>query len=93
MYQALEIQNIDEILPPPQQPQPTDPAIENAKALSGQLLQVFPEQSHNAHILVHTTFMQTPLVSHIANGDGHVLRSPTRTHSVQSKSTSRTRDQ
>ena len=63
MYQALEIQNIDEILPPPAQPQPTDPAIENARALSGQLLQVFPEQSHDAHILVHTTFMQTPLVA------------------------------
>ena len=63
MYQALEVQNIEEILPPPAQPQPTDPAIENARALSGQLLQVFPEQSHDAHILVHTTFMQTPLVA------------------------------
>ena len=63
MYQALEVQNIEEILPPPPQPQPTDPAIENARALAGELLQVFPEQSHDAHILVHTTFMQTPLVA------------------------------
>ena len=63
MYQALEVQNIEEILPPPAQPQPTDPAIENARALAGELLQVFPEQSHDAHILVHTTFMQTPLVA------------------------------
>jgi hypothetical protein len=63
MYQALEVQNIEEILPPPPQPQPTDPAIENARALAGELLQVFPEQNHDAHILVHTTFMQTPLVA------------------------------
>jgi len=59
----LEVQNIEEILPPPPQPQPTDPAIENARALAGELLQVFPEQNHDAHILVHTTFMQTPLVA------------------------------
>ena len=63
MYQALEVQNIEEILPPAKQPQPTDPAIENAKALSGELLTVFPEQTHKAHILVHTTFMKTPLVA------------------------------
>ena len=32
MYQALEVQNIDEVLPPPPQPEPLDPAIENARA-------------------------------------------------------------
>jgi len=62
MYQALEVQNIEEILPPPPQPQPTDPAIENARGLSGQLLQAFPEQDHDAHIMAHVVLMQTPLV-------------------------------
>lgn len=62
MYQALEVQNIDELLPPPPQPQPTDPAVENARALSGQLLQAFPDQDHDAHIEMHLMFMQTPLV-------------------------------
>jgi hypothetical protein len=61
MYQALEVQNIEEILPPPPQPQPTDPAIENARGLSGQLLQAFPEQDHDAHIMAHVVLMQTPL--------------------------------
>ena len=63
MYQALEVQNIDEILPPPPEPQPLDPAIENARALMGELLQTFPEQDHDLHIKMHLMFMKTPLVS------------------------------
>ena len=63
MYQALEVQNIDEILPPPPQPQPMDPALENARGLMGQLLQAFPDQDHDAHIKIHVMFMKTPLVT------------------------------
>jgi hypothetical protein len=62
MYAALEVQNIEEILPPPQEPQPTDPSIENARGLGGQLLQAFPGQDHDAHITVHLGFMQLPIV-------------------------------
>lgn len=62
MYQALEVQNIDEILPPPPQPQPTDPSIENARALAGEMLQVFPQQDHDAHMSNHIQFMQLPIV-------------------------------
>ena len=61
MYQALEVQNIDEILPPTPQPQPTDPGIENARALAGQILVAFPEQDHDAHIAVHMQFLQLPI--------------------------------
>jgi hypothetical protein len=63
MYQALEVQNIDEILPPPPEPQPLDPAIENARALMGEILQTFPDQDHDLHIKMHLMFMKTPLVS------------------------------
>jgi len=62
MYQALEVQNIDELLPPPPQPQPLDPAVENARALMGELIQTFPDQDHDAHIQIHLMFMKTPLV-------------------------------
>ena len=62
MYQALEVQNIDEILPPPPQPKPLDPAIENARALMGEILNTFPEQDHDIHIRIHMAFMKTPLV-------------------------------
>jgi len=63
MYQALEVQNIDEVLPPPPQPEPLDPAIENARALMGEILTTFPDQDHDAHIRIHLMFMKTPLVS------------------------------
>jgi hypothetical protein len=63
MYQALEVQNIDELLPPPPEPQPLDPAIENARALMGEILQTFPDQDHDLHIKMHLMFMKTPLVS------------------------------
>ena len=62
MYQALEVQNIDEILPAPSQPQPLDPAVENARALMGELLHTFPDQDHDVHIQIHLMFMKTPLV-------------------------------
>ena len=62
MYQALEIQNIDEVLPPPPQPEPLDPAIENARALMSEILTTFPEQDHDVHIRMHMLFMKTPLV-------------------------------
>ena len=60
MYQALGVQNIEAILPTPKPPQPTDPAIENARALIQENLQAFPTQDHDAHILSHITFMKTP---------------------------------
>jgi hypothetical protein len=63
MYQALEVQNIEEVLPPPPQPQPLDPAVENARALMGEILNTFPDQDHDVHIRVHLMFMKTPLVT------------------------------
>ena len=62
MYQALEVQNIEEILPPQPQPQPLDPAVENARALMGEILNTFPDQDHDIHIRIHLMFMKTPLV-------------------------------
>ena len=62
MYQALEVQNIDEVLPAPPEPQPLDPAIENARGLMGEILTTFPEQDHDVHIRLHLMFMKTPLV-------------------------------
>ena len=62
MYQALEVQNIDEILPAPQQPQPMDPVMENGRALVGAPLQAFPDQQHEEHIKAHVAFFKLPLV-------------------------------
>ena len=63
MYQALEVQNIDEILSAKKEPQPTSPSIENAKGMQGELLSAFQQQDHDAHIMTHIVFMKLPLVS------------------------------
>lgn len=63
MYEALGVENIGELLPPPPEPQPTDPAVENARALGGNLLQAFPDQNHDVHMQMHVMFMKTPLVA------------------------------
>jgi len=63
MYQALEVQNIDEILPAKKEPKPTSPSIENAKGMQGELLTAFQQQDHDAHIMAHIMFMKLPLVS------------------------------
>jgi len=62
MYQALGVQQIENILPPPQQPVPTDPGMENAQALKGAQLQAFIQQNHDAHIEAHRSFMSSQLV-------------------------------
>jgi len=63
MYQALEVQNIDEILPAKKEPQPTSPSIENAKGLQGEIMIAFQQQDHDAHMMTHVAFMKLPLVS------------------------------
>lgn len=62
MYQALEVQNINEILPPPPQPQPTDPAMENADLISGKPCKAFPSQDHDAHIQSHLSLLSLPIL-------------------------------
>ena len=60
MYDALDIKNIDTILPPPQPPAPLDPGTENANVLKGMPLQAFQPQDHMAHIRVHAAMLQQP---------------------------------
>lgn len=62
MYQALEVQNIDEILPPPPQPQPEGAAQENGKMIMGQPAMAFDGQNHQAHIRSHVLAAKAPLV-------------------------------
>jgi len=61
MYDALDVKNIDAILPPPPQPQPMDPATENAAAVKNMPFQAFPQQDHEAHILAHAMFLSSPV--------------------------------
>ena len=62
MYEALGVQQIENILPAPAQPMPEDPGVENSKALKGAQLQAFIQQNHDAHIEAHRSFASSVLV-------------------------------
>ena len=63
VYEALGVNNIDNILKPQPVPTPMDPATENQMAsqvAGGQgQLKAFPEQDHDAHIAVHLAYMNS----------------------------------
>ncbi len=71
MYDALDIKNIDAILPEPPKPAPIDPATENGNALKGMPLQAFPEQDHEAHVRAHIPFLSNPASQ--ANPQGFLM--------------------
>tara|TARA_A100001234_G_scaffold35458_1_gene27797 strand:- start:127 stop:2457 length:2331 start_codon:yes stop_codon:yes gene_type:complete len=63
VYEALGTKQIETLLKPaPKQPEPMDPAKENARALQMKLLTAFEFQDHDAHIAAHMAFMATRMV-------------------------------
>lgn len=63
VYQAMGVEDIEELLPSPPKPAPADPAVENARALGGSILQAFPDQDHLTHMKMHAGFLKLPIVS------------------------------
>jgi|TARA_R110001599_G_scaffold175761_2_gene367818 hypothetical protein len=63
VYEALGVNNIEQILKPEPEPAPDNPSSENQKAsqaAAGQgKMQAFPEQDHDAHISAHLAYMQS----------------------------------
>ena len=68
MYEAMGIQQVDQILPAPPQPQPVSSAMENAGFLQGQPAQAFPDQDHDAHIAAHLQLYSTFVVQNVPPG-------------------------
>ena len=61
MLHALNVQNVDLIIQGQAQAASTDPVTENMNVMAGKPIVVFLEQDHDAHIKVHTAFMQDPI--------------------------------
>jgi len=59
MYASMGVQNIEQLLPPPPQPQPIDPASENASLIAGMPAQAFQGQDHDSHINSHVSLYGT----------------------------------
>jgi hypothetical protein len=73
MYEAMGIQQVDQILPAPPQPQPVSSAMENAGFLQGQPAQAFPDQDHDSHIAAHLQLYSTFVVQNVPPGQQQVL--------------------
>ena len=72
MYEAMGIQQIEQVLPPPPQPQPMSPAMENSMFLQMQPAQAFPQQDHDAHINAHLVLLRTPMIASAPPGQQQV---------------------
>jgi hypothetical protein len=57
MHEAIRTPSIEEIMPPPEQVQPMDPVTEGQRIMQQQPVQAFPEQNHDAHLVVHQALM------------------------------------
>ena len=62
MLDVLGIKNAQKLVPLPDDEMPKDPVSENMAALKGEPMKAFITQDQQAHIAVHQTFMQDPVV-------------------------------
>jgi hypothetical protein len=62
MLEVLGIKHASKIVPMEDDQKPHDPVTENQDALKGKPLKAFSYQDHEAHIKVHTSAMQDPIV-------------------------------
>ena len=65
MYKAIGVRDVDVILKPMEQGEPTpkDPATENSDSLESVPLQAFEGQNHDAHIMSHLVFGSSAMVA------------------------------
>ena len=62
MIEVLGIKNADKLVPTDDDMTPRDPVSENMAFLNGKPTKAFIYQDHDAHISVHTSMMQDPLL-------------------------------
>jgi hypothetical protein len=62
MLDVLGIKNADKLVPLDEDQKPTDPVSENQNLLKGKPVKAFQHQDHQAHIQVHTSAMQDPII-------------------------------
>ena len=62
MYIALNIKDIDALLPPEQEVPARDPISEQQASLTGQPIKAYEFQNHEAYVGAHSSFLQNPMV-------------------------------
>ena len=65
MLEVLGIKNADKLVPLDDDLKPTDPVSENQNVLKGKPVKAFQYQDHEAHIKVHMSAMQDPIIAQL----------------------------
>ena len=65
MLDVLGIKNADKLVPLEDDQKPTDPVSENQNVLKGKPVKAFQYQDHEAHIQVHMSAMQDPIIAQL----------------------------
>lgn len=63
MIEVLGVKNADKLVPTTDDQKPRDPVSENMSVLSGKPIRAFIHQDHEAHLAVHQSFMQDPMIA------------------------------
>jgi hypothetical protein len=63
MLEILGIKNADKLVPLPEDQKPRDPVTENMSVLKGDPVKAFLNQDHQAHIAVHMSMLQDPMIA------------------------------
>jgi hypothetical protein len=63
MIEVLGVKNAEKLVPIDDDQKPRDPISENMAFLNGEPTKAFIYQDHDAHIAVHSTFMQDPMIA------------------------------
>lgn len=59
---TLKLPDYEELLLKPEEPEQTNPILENMKMSMGKAASAFPDQDHLAHLQVHLSFAQNPIL-------------------------------
>jgi hypothetical protein len=65
MLEVLGIKNADKLVPLPEDQKPRDPVTENMNIINGKPVKAFNYQDHEAHIQVHMSAMQDPMIAQL----------------------------
>jgi len=63
MIENLGVKNASKIIPTPEDLKPVDPVSENMAIINGKPVKAFIYQDHEAHLAVHTSFLQDPKIA------------------------------
>ena len=66
MIEVLGVKNAAKLVPIEDDATPIDPVQENQDMLTGKPLKAFVEQNHDAHMMAHNAFIQSPMIQQMA---------------------------